>query len=495
MISRYLATGTTLCCALFSMALVPLPADAQNLTGVVKGRLLVRFRDNAPAHQVRQIMAAARAERIGEIAGTGVQILQLPAQASEVAMARAFGQQQEVLFAEPDGICAPDRTPNDTLYSSQWHLPKIKANTAWDTTTGSSGVIIAILDTGCDPTHPDLSSKYVSGWNTYDNNSDTRDIYGHGTSVAGSAAAASNNGSGVASVAWNCRIMPMRISDAQGYGYYSTVANALTWAADRGARVANISYAMSASSAVASAAQYFQSKGGVVTISAGNDGTFVSAADNPYVLTVSATASNDSLTSWSTRGNIIDVAAPGSGIYTTTNGGGYGSASGTSFSAPIVAGVAALVISANPTLTGAQVSNIVMQSADDLGNAGWDSSYGSGRVNALRAVSMALNTGTPPEPPPPPPLDTTAPSVSITSPTQGTSFSTSLTVKASATDNTGVTKVEFYVNGALKFTATSAPYSMTVNTRKWKSGTYTLTCKAYDAAGNTATSASVAVVK
>src|SRR5262249_39732123 len=158
-----------------------------------------------------------------------------------------------------------------------------------------------------------------------DNNSDTHDVYGHGTPVAGTAAASSNNGAGVASVTWNCRIMPVRISDTTGYAYYSTTASALTWAADHRARVANLSYEMSTSGTVTSAAQYFQSKGGVVTMSAGNYSTFVSAADNPYVLTVSATDSNDLLTTFSNYGNIIDLAAPGVGIYSTDNGGGYGS--------------------------------------------------------------------------------------------------------------------------------------------------------------------------
>src|SRR5438445_434046 len=151
----------------------------------------------------------------------------------------------------------------------------------------------------------------LPGWNVYDNNSDTSDVYGHGTSVAGVAAATSNNGAGVASVAWGCKLLPVRISDLNGYATYSTIASGLTYAADHGARVANVSFRASDSSTVASAAQYFQSKGGVVAMAAGNESTFVSSADNPYVLTVSATDSNDALTSWSNTGNNIDLAAPG----------------------------------------------------------------------------------------------------------------------------------------------------------------------------------------
>jgi thermitase len=260
-----------------------------------------------------------------------------------------------VVFAELDHILPLALTPNDPLYAPSsgrgWHLAKISAPNAWDTTLGSNRVIVAVLDTGVDGTHPDLAPNLVPGWNIYNNNADTSDVHGHGTAVAGTVAAVLNNGVGVASVAGGCRIMPIRISDPNGYASYTTIANGLIWAADRGARVANVSYRCSNSSTVATAAQYFQSRNGVVAVAAGNESTFDATADNPYVLTVSATDSSDSLTSWSNTGNNIDLAAPGSGIYTTLRGGTYGSKSGTSFSAPVVAGVAALVISVNPNLT------------------------------------------------------------------------------------------------------------------------------------------------
>ena len=198
-------------------------------------------------------------------------------------------------------------------------------------------------------------------------------------------------GIGVASVAFGCKLMPVRISDTSGLGYSSTVASGLTWAADHGARVANISYEFTGDSAVDSAAQYFNSKGGVVTVSAGNYSTVLTIPDDPNVLTVSATDSNDAIASWSNTGTPIDLAAPGVGIWTTTAGGGYSPASGTSFSAPVTAGVAALVISANPSLTSAQVQQVLKQSADDLGAPGWDPVYGWGRVNAQKAVAAAIN--------------------------------------------------------------------------------------------------------
>jgi thermitase len=460
----------------------------------VPGRILVQFRADVPAQQVRNLIAAARAQWLGEIPQIGVHVLQLPPSASEAAVARAFGQRPEVVFAELDEILAPGEVkPNDYYYSRQWHLPKIGASIAWETSTGRQEVIIAILDTGVDGNHPDLASKMVPGWNVYNNNADSSDVYGHGTMVAGTTAAATNNTSGVASVAWNCKIMPIRISDANGYATYSAMASGLTWAADHGARVANISYIASDSATVASAAKYFQSKGGVVTVSAGNNGAFNASGDNPYVLTVSATDSNDMLASWSNTGNNIDLAAPGVYIYTTKRGGQYGAPSGTSFSAPIVAGAAALVISVRPDLTPSQVQDILKQSADDLGVAGWDSQYGWGRVNVARAVNLALSSagGMTDEQG----ADTVAPTITILSPSDGDTVAKNVQVKVDAVDNVAVVKVELYVDGKLTSTSTSAPFTVSWNPRKAANGLHTLQCKAYDAAGNIGASQVVTVYK
>lgn len=478
----------------------------------VEGRLLVRFRD-LPEKAVQRLLAAAGARGLSEIPAIGVKIVELPPNASEKAYLRAFRQLKEVEFAERDAIHYPDATPNDSQYSQQWHLPRIAAPTAWDHTTGSSSVIIAILDTGCLPTHPDLASKYVPGWNFYDNNANWSDVYGHGTAVAGCAAAATNNATGVAGVGWNCMLMPIRISAVNGGGSTSAMANGLVWAANQGARVANISYRVSTSTTVRTAAQYFQDHGGVVTISAGNQAEFEPAADNPYVLTVTATTSTDALASFSNTGNNVDLAAPGSSIRTTTWSGGYSNWSGTSFSAPIVAGAAALVIAANPSLSGAAVQDILKQSADDRGPTGWDTSFGWGRVNAGSAVALAMSAGggdsgsgggggsvdeLPPPPvtdPPPPPADTTAPSVTITFPANGATVSGQVDVTVSASDNVGVIRVELYVDDVLKKTANAAPFTNRWNTNPVSPGPHVLQCRVYDAAGNVGFSPTITVFK
>ena len=449
----------------------------------VTGRVLVKFHSNIGRDHARNIIAALGARDADEIPNIGVHILDLPYQASERAFVERFQSQPEVEFAELDRIVAPaDMTPNDPWYANwEWHLKKIQAPTAWPTTTGSNNIIIAILDTGVDGTHEDLISKMVPGWNTYNNNSNSTDVAGHGTAVAGTAAASSNNAIGVASVCWACPIMPIRVSDTSGNATYSAIASGLNWAGDHGARVANISYIVSDSSTVTTAAKYFQGKGGVVTSSAGNYSTFSSAADNPWILTVSATDQFDVIYSYSNTGNNIDLAAPGES-FSTKKSGGYVSVGGTSYSAPIVAGVAALVISANPSLTATQVQNILKQSADDLGPAGWDPSYGYGRVNAARAVSMAGGGTT----------DTTPPSVSITSPAAGATVFGSVSVQVSASDNVGVSAVSLSVDGMLAVVDTASPYTFQWDTTLVSNGLHTLTATGADAAGNTS-SVSVSV--
>ena len=456
----------------------------------VRGRLLVKFRSEIMPDQARQIIAALGARDAEEIPNIGVHILDLPYQASETAFVHAFQGRPEVEFAELDRkVPVQQMEPNDPVYAlsaNSWSFHKISAPEAWALATGSSSVTIAILDTGVDGNHEDLVMKMVPGWNIYSNNSDTSDVASHGTAVAGVAGASSNNGIGVASVAWGCRIMPIRISDPSGYASYSAMAGGLTWAADHGARVANISYNVTGSSTVSSAARYFQNKGGVVASSAGNSGTVVQTADDPYILTIGATDSLDLLYSWSSSGKNLDLVAPGNAS-TPMNRGGYAGSGGTSIASPFVAGAAALLFSVNPDLTPGEVKDILKQSADDLGALGWDSTYGWGRLNLERAVNMALGSvGS---------VDTTPPTINITSPGQGNTVSGSVTVAESTTDDVGVRKVELYVDGAIYASSTTAPFNIKWNTRKAARGAHTLQSKAYDAVGNVGTSPVVNVYK
>lgn len=450
----------------------------------VKNRVLVQPVAGVNDDQVTQILSAHGGKTVGKIAEINVHIIELPANMNEKATAALLSKNPQIKFAEVDAMVAPVQLTNDPYYSSQWHLPKINAPTAWDTSTGS-GVIIAILDTGVDSTHPDLAARMVPGYNFYSNNTNTTDVYGHGTKCAGTAAAIGNNTLGTAGVAWNAQIMPIKVaSDVDGYGSWSAMASGLNWAADRGARVASISYMTSGSSTVISAAQYFQSKGGVVVTSGGNTGAFDATAANDALVSVSATDSGDNRASWSTYGAYIDVAAPGVGIWTTTVGGGYGAPSGTSFSSPLTAGVVALMFSANPNLSPTQAKSILYSSAADLGTAGWDQYYGHGRVDAAAAVLAAKNAVT---------NDTQAPSVSITSPTNGSIIKGTVTVNVNATDNLNVARVDLYLAGVLVSSDNLSPYSFNLDTLSKADGVYNLVAQAYDATGNMGTSNPVTV--
>lgn len=485
---HWLAAGLS-CVALLSAPLAhgEVVAESQVQDGkvvrYVKGRLLVQPRAGVGMSEFEKILKPFGARAKAKLGPLNVHIIELPAQASEVAMAQMLARHPHVKFAELDRAVEPAQTTNDPALGSAWHLPKIGANTAWDRSVGE-GVTVAILDTGVDGDHPDLSPHLVAGWNFYDNNAATSDVHGHGTKVAGAAAAVGNNALGAAGVSWRSRIMPLRVTDGQGYGYYSLMAQALVWAADRGARVANISFlSVSSSSTVREAAQYFRNKGGIVVVAGGNTGGELGDPASDAITAVSATDSSDNRTSWSSWGKHIDVAAPGVSIYTTTRGGGYVGFSGTSASSPVTAGIYALMMAANPSLDPASLDRTLFETTLDRGPAGYDPYYGHGRVDAAAAVSAAQSLVA---------KDIQPPSVAIVSPTGG-QVSGLVPVDVSASDNGGVARVELYANGRLVGTETTAPYRFGWDTSALADGEASLQAKAVDASGNLGSSATVSV--
>lgn len=445
----------------------------------VPGRLLVQPRPGLSDDELAKILKVHGAKSVGVIPGINVHIVELPAAGSEAAEAALIAKNPNIKFAEPDRVMGAAMIPNDPYYGIAWQLPKIGAPTAWDSSTGQN-VVIAILDTGVNGSHPDLSGKLVPGWNFYDNNADTSDVEGHGTAVAGAAAAWTNNGIGVAAVAGGALIMPVRIADATANATASMIAQGLVWAADNGARIANISYEnVPGNATIQSAAQYMENKGGLVVVAAGNSGTFDSTAPTSTMIPVSATDANDVITSFSSYGNYVDLAAPGINIPTTDWGGGYQSAWGTSISSPIVAGVVSLMMAVNPTLGPTDIESLLFSTAVDLGTPGYDPYYGYGRVNAAAAVQAAMNAV---------PLDTVPPVVSLTAPANGATVSGLVTVDVSASDNVGVSKVNLFVNGVQLASDITAPYGFSWDSTTAANGSVTLTAYAYDAAGNSASS-------
>jgi thermitase len=358
----------------------------------VKDTLLVQRREASSPSDSRKAFAAHGAAEASEIPQLRVHVLRVPEQAIEKVRA-ALLRSGQFEFVEREGVAAANAIPLDPMLPSQWHHYTIDMPGAWLNTMGSVNVPIAILDGGVDGTHPDLSSKMIPGYNFVALNTDTADLTGHGTKVAGSAAAATDNGLGVAGVAAKNPIMPIVVMNASSVAYYSSIAKGITYAADRGVRIINISITgTTSSSTLQSAVNYAWSKNAVVFAAAGNASTtapgYPAACDK--VIAVGATDSADLRASYSNYGSWIDIVAPGSNILTTLRGGGYGTTSGTSFASPITAGVGALMLSVRPDLTATQLTELIKSSAKDLGAAGFDIQFGSGRLDANRAVVAAL---------------------------------------------------------------------------------------------------------
>lgn len=451
--------------------------------GWAKGRVLVAPRAGLSTTELEKALKPHNGKSRAYIKQLNTHVVELPAGEDEAATAHAMRKDKRFKYVELDMVVAHDLAVSDPSYGSSWALPKIQAPTAWDGANGT-GVVIAVLDSGADSAHPDLAGNLVPGWNMIDNNSNTADVNGHGTKVSGSAAAVANNGQGSAGVAWGAKVMPVRISDASGYAYWSTVAQGIYWAADHGAKVVNISFnGVSGSSTVQTAAQYLRNKGGVVVVSAGNTSGLQTYTPSDTLLVAAATDSSDNRASFSSYGDYVDVAAPGVSIYSTTNGGGYANVSGTSFSSPITAATIALMFSANKNLSPADAEKILKSTAVDLGTSGVDQYFGSGRIDAARAVSTAKTYAT---------SDTQSPTTSIASPTGG-KVSGLVAVDVNASDNVGVTKVEFYVNGQLTATDTQLPFAFAWETSAKADGSYNLSVQAFDAAGNRGTSPTVSV--
>lgn len=331
----------------------------------------------------------------------------------------AIGREPGVRYVEPDQVATALEEPNDTHYNLQWAPPLMGAEEAWDETTGDPGVAVAILDTGVDLQHPDLTGKFTSyGYDFVNSDSNPDDDNGHGTHVGGIVGAKTDNSLGVASIGWDTKLMAIKVLNASGSGNHSWIAAGITAAADNGADVINMSLGgPSGSTPLLNAVNYAHNAGVLVVASSGNSGnsnpTYPAAYSN--VVAVGATNQSDVRASFSSYGTWLDITAPGVSIYSswccTGSGGGtpapYVYASGTSMSAPNLSGVAALILAANPNLSNSQMRDILEDSAVDRGTPGPDIYYGHGRVDAEAAVGTAAAggpTATPTPSPTPTPI-------------------------------------------------------------------------------------------
>lgn len=461
-------------------------AQAQQPNRWVDGELLIGFRAGVgPAGRfaIYRDHGASFVEDVGQ--NIRVVRIRVPVMLLE-AVKRRLERRPEVRFVEKNYQFEPALLPNDVEYASQWHLPKILASQAWDLSQGAPSAVIAILDSGVEASHPDFAGKLVAGYNTYSNSTNTADQFGHGTAVAGAAGALTNNAVGVAGVAGAAPIMPVRVTDASGRATSASIANGIVWAADHGARVVNLSFnSIAGNTTIRTAAEYAYNHGTLVVAASGNCACADPTPDNPFVLSVSATDESDSLASFSSTGAFVDLSAPGTNILSTARFGLYAADSGTSLASPLVAGVAALMFAAKPSLTPGLVTQLLEATALDLGGVGYDQGFGYGRVDAHAAVSAAA--GYVPQP------DNTTPTVAMAAPIGGATVSGISVVDVSASDDVGVVKVDLYIDGVFFVSDTASPYSFAWDTSALPNGSHTLHAVAADAANNSASTAPITV--
>jgi len=398
-------------------------------------QILVKFASSVRQELQRSILSVYRTKTIKYISALEIHQLRVPEGVPVEEMVERLKRNPLVKYAEPNRPFKLTATPNDPLFYLQYALSNsgqaignvpgspqgkasadIKAPSGWEETKGRNDVIIGVIDTGLDFDHPDLQNKFVSKGRDFANgDDDATDDHGHGTFVASLIAAETDNGVGIAGVAWNCKVLPAKVFTADEYSLTSWVIEAILWLVDQGVDVINFSIGLetkdpAGAQALENAIKYAYEQDIVLVASAGNDSGSVlfPAAFDDYVLAVAATDYNDERTNWSNFGPEIDVAAPGVRIlgcvpvwfppmeWSDISVGHYDYGTGTSSSAPHVAGLAALIRSIKPDLSALDVMNVIRYSADDVNQAsypGKDQFIGYGRINAENAlVPLIIST-------------------------------------------------------------------------------------------------------
>jgi Subtilase family len=326
--------------------------------------------------------------------------VRLPDGISAEAAAEALMLTGDYEFVSIDWRCYPtDTTPNDPLFGSQWHHASDRIDTvgAWDFTQGESSTIIGVCDSGVDLDHPDLAAALVPGYNSVDDLAQVdggqvnSDLNGHGTLVAGAAAAIGNNSTGVSGVGWNFGIMPVRVTNTTaGDAFLSDILQGARWASDNGAYASNCSFGGAEDAATRSSGGHIRLEGHLLVFAAGNDGLANQTNDWEQVTIVGASTQSDNWATFSHTGIGIDCIAPGVNIRSTNRNGGYSFTTGTSFSSPITAAAMMLVHDANPALSADEVEFILLNACDDKQAVGQDDQTGWGRINVGRAVEDAI---------------------------------------------------------------------------------------------------------
>ncbi len=400
--------------ALSLLGAIALPASAAagserprgNGSGRNQNALLVNFRSGVDDAGASQALNAAGVTEIGRLDDLGTRVVNVPDSQRE-ASRDELARDPRVLSVEEDATAEAAVIPTDPHWYQAWGPQRVGAPAAWNISTGRASTIIAIVDTGVDPKQPDLRGRVLPGWDFQNNDANPMDDNNHGTAVAGVAAAAANDGVGIAGMCWNCLILPVKVLNSHGSGSHSNIAAGVIWAVDHGADVINMSIAGPRETTVlANAVAYALSKGVVVVAAAGNEGSKKRFYPAGYsgVMSVAATNKKDQLYGWSNRGSYVKLAAPGCAV-TGKPGPAWTRWCGTSFATPIIAGTAALIKSRKPHMARGAIERLLQTST--VGVRG----IGGGRIEAGRALRRAAgaSSGSPAPAPTPTPTPTPKP--------------------------------------------------------------------------------------
>lgn len=373
---------------------------------------LIRFQPATTAAERAQTFAVLGVTPVRWLANSTVAQVQATTADAVFASSALADVAPYIDYMEPDVLVSGESTPNDPAFSDLtkvYGLNMVEASRAWDVGSGSADVILAILDTGLNAAHVEFADRVVAGYDFINEDEDPTDDHGHGTHVAGIAAAAAGNGEGSAGVCPQCKIMPIKVLDGGNRGTWGTVASGIYYAVDHGARVINLSLGASATSrTLEDAVAYAKEHDVIIVASSGNAASSLPyyPAAIPWVVAVGATTDVDALWSFSNTGDHIDLTAPGYRIYSTyydlSSNGGYAYMTGTSMASPFVTGLVGLVAGLDGELTASEIIDLMTANADDLGDEGKDASFGYGRINAYTTL-VAANGGVAPVPTPDPP--------------------------------------------------------------------------------------------